>query len=154
MQKLIIMVKCEISCTLGFPSVSASLPKSLFGALHAFGPRTAISKSASNSKVITQNQAMTETISVALYKLTGCCPVVLMASTSITGMNTGVSLIIQAFAEGSQLFKQRRKRRARGRAVGQEELEASLYNGEKLVEAKLTSLTLMHESRFDVADSE
>jgi hypothetical protein len=106
------------------------------------------------SKVVALNQAVTKSTSVAFYNLTGCRPVVLMASTSIIGMNTGVSLIIQAFAEGSQLFKQSRKRRGGKRAVGQEELEASLYNGEKSVEAKLTSLSLKYGSRFDIADSE
>jgi hypothetical protein len=76
-----------------------------------------------------------------------------MNSKSISGIRTDVALIIQAYAEGSQLFQKWRKRNKGNKAVGSEELATSLYDGEVSVEAKLNGLSLRHGSRFDIGDS-
>jgi hypothetical protein len=76
-----------------------------------------------------------------------------MASVSVSGVSVSVALIIEGFAEASQLSKRWRKQRGK-RAVGQEELESSLYVGEKEVDKKLGALTAEHGIKFDAGDGQ
>lgn len=68
----------------------------------------------------------------------------------------GVYLIVQAFAESSEHLKdwsRKKGEKARRRVLGFEELDTSLYNGQKEVDARLKSLSLKHGFTFDEGDS-
>ncbi|KAF4634240.1 hypothetical protein G7Y89_g3871 [Cudoniella acicularis] len=77
-----------------------------------------------------------------------------MDSVSLSGITVSVALIIEGFAEASKLFKKWRKQKAGKlkKAVGQEELDASLYDGETSIDKKMNSLIDKHGSRFDDGD--
>lgn len=76
-----------------------------------------------------------------------------MDLTSISSISTAVASIIQAFSEASRLLEKWRKSRQGKKATGQEELDASLYDGKTSIGAKFRRLSLRHGSRFDIGDS-
>ncbi|KAG9236920.1 hypothetical protein BJ875DRAFT_200101 [Amylocarpus encephaloides] len=75
-----------------------------------------------------------------------------MDSVSVSGVSVRVAFIVDAFAESSRLFKRWRKSKPRKKAVGQEELETSLYDGEKVVRSRLDTLSSNHGRKFDDGD--
>ena len=75
-----------------------------------------------------------------------------MSSKSSFGMSEGVALITQSFTEGSQLFQEWRKRGGK-KAVGQEELDTALYEGQTSLEKKLKAKLSSHGQIFDIGDS-
>jgi len=78
----------------------------------------------------------------------------LMESVSVSGVSVSVALIIQEFATASQLFKKWRKHRGRSKAVGQAELESSLYFGESSIDKKRRALMVEHGKKFDAGDGQ
>lgn len=77
-----------------------------------------------------------------------------MDSVSVSGISVSVALIIDGFAEASRLLKKWRKRKAAKKAVGGEELDASLYDGEKSIDKRLDSFICKYGPRFDNGDGE
>jgi hypothetical protein len=76
-----------------------------------------------------------------------------MDSSSIADVRTGVLSIIQEFAEAYELFKRWRKGRAGKKAVGQEECETSLHEGQTTIEGTFNHLSLQYGARFHSGDS-
>ncbi|KAE8442840.1 hypothetical protein EG329_002812 [Mollisiaceae sp. DMI_Dod_QoI] len=76
------------------------------------------------------------------------------APTRSEDLNAGVTLIVQDFTEGCQLFKKWRKGRAAKKAVGQEELDTSLFEGKTSIEAVLRHFSVKHGLRFKSGDKQ
>lgn len=68
----------------------------------------------------------------------------------------GVHLTVQAFAESSDYLNEwsrKKGKKARRKVLGIEELDTSLYNGQKEIDGRLKSLSLKYGPVFDAGDS-